>query len=249
MQLFRFKKRRFRKPGGSRRAERIYPQLTGAHYLEVLETIHNIIKPDWYLEVGISHGGSLEKSRAKTIAVDPKLSIHTKALQPLPEIHLFQMTSDDFFAAKKVGQLTSKIDLAFLDGMHRFEFLLRDFMNTEQLCSGQSTIILHDCVPISAPASERHWDHKKTSAWTGDVWKLVPILKKYRPDLDIQVLDCPPSGLTVISNLDPLSTVLTKNYDKIVDEFFDQTITSFGKDHLWDILAVKSHKSFSANPA
>ncbi len=31
--------------------------------------------------------------------------------------------------------------------------------------------------------------------WTGDVWKLIPILQRYRPDLQLTLFDAPPSGL------------------------------------------------------
>ena len=60
-----------------------------------------------------------------------------------------------------------------------------------------------------------------TRAWTGDVWKLKSILEKYRPDLFIQALDVYPTGLMMISGLNPKSSILTDNYDEIVSEFID----------------------------
>jgi hypothetical protein len=56
-------------------------------------------------------------------------------------------------------------------------------------------------------------------AWTGDVWKVLPILKKFRPDLKVALFDCPPTGLVACTNLDPNSTVLTEAYDQIIAEF------------------------------
>ena len=50
------------------------------------------------------------------------------------------------------------------------------------------------------------------------MWKTVDMLMRYRPDLDIVALDAPPTGLVVIRNLDPSSSVLNDNYDRIVDE-------------------------------
>jgi len=34
--------------------------------------------------------------------------------------------------------------------------------------------------------------------WTGDVWKIVPALIKFRPDLRVFTIACPPTGLTVV---------------------------------------------------
>ena len=62
---------------------------------------------------------------------------------------------------------------------------------------------------------------RETGFWTGDVFKFVLILKKYRPDLEFYNSDIPPAGLAIISNLDPNSTVLIDNYDSIVKEFMD----------------------------
>ena len=39
------------------------------------------------------------------------------------------------------------VDLALIDGMHHFEYALRDFMNLERLCAPQSTILIDDCFP------------------------------------------------------------------------------------------------------
>ena len=44
------------------------------------------------------------------------------------------MTSDDFFASHDLAQVLGgrPVDLAYIDGMHQFEFALRDFMNLER---------------------------------------------------------------------------------------------------------------------
>jgi hypothetical protein len=64
--------------------------------------------------------------------------------------------------------------------------------------------------------------------WTGDVWKLIPILRKYRPDLKLTVLDCRPTGLVCVTNLAPGNTELTRNYDAIVAEFGTIGIEDYG---------------------
>jgi hypothetical protein len=63
--------------------------------------------------------------------------------------------------------------------------------------------------------------------WTGDVWKTLLILQRYRPDLQIEVASAAPTGLVVIRNLNPRSTVLSKKYDALVKEFMDEKLTDF----------------------
>jgi len=218
---------------------RIYPLLTGVDYIDYLGQLHKQIHPEWYFEIGSFKGDSLEVSRSKSIAVDPKFNLSSTSISGKPELHLFQMTSDDFFESNKLSNLAPKIDLAFLDGMHLFEYLLRDFIGTEKHCSNSSVIVLHDCIPISEIASQRE---RCPGSWTGDVWKLVPILRKYRPDLAIQIMDCPPSGLTVIRNLDSSNRVLSGNYNQIVEEFLDETISTFGKNNLSESLKIESSR-------
>jgi hypothetical protein len=128
------------------------------------------------------------------------------------------MTSDAFFAhhnlAEELGHNT--VDLAFIDGMHRFEFALRDFANLERFCSRTSTILVHDTYPTDRVAAARE---QTTEGWTGDVWKLIICLKKYRPDLRICTVDVSPTGLSIIRGLDPESTALASRLDELYEEF------------------------------
>ncbi|MEJ1978106.1 MAG: hypothetical protein WDN49_20310 [Acetobacteraceae bacterium] len=45
--------------------------LDGEYYINVLEKIHTLLKPENYLEVGTHEGNSLRLSRCASIAVDP----------------------------------------------------------------------------------------------------------------------------------------------------------------------------------
>jgi hypothetical protein len=123
--------------------------------------------------------------------------------------------------------------MAFLDGMHRCEFLLRDFMNTERHCRRNAVVALHDCVPVEIENAERvHtgrgvFEYRK-GWWLGDVWRTLLALKRRRPDLRITVLDSPPSGLACITNLDPESTVLSDDYPAIVEEMLSWSLREIG---------------------
>src|SRR5437016_4790396 len=189
----------------------------GPFYLDVISMFHSHLRPRTYLEIGVETGVSIALARGETraIGIDPEPKI-TQRLAPGTSIHA--TTSDEYFAAHDVraefGGLP--IDLAFIDGMHWFEFALRDFMNIERHCTPRSTILIHDCYPLSRHTAERE---RRTSFWSGDIWRLILILRKYRPDLSVKVIGAAPTGLGMVRGLDPCSSVLREKYDAIVGEF------------------------------
>ncbi len=191
----------------------------GQHYLSFLEDMHASLSPEWYLEIGTNTGSSLTKSRTRSVCVDPNFVLAHDVWSALPELHLHQTTSDAFFAQGHLDRLGAEFDLAFLDGMHLYEFLLRDFMNTERYMAPNGRIVMHDCVPRSENIAQRDRSKVQGNEWTGDVWKVLPILKRYRPDLNLQVFDAARTGLVVVDNLDPNNRVLQENYSKIRSEF------------------------------
>jgi hypothetical protein len=223
--------------------ERLYPALTGVHYIEFLTAMHAHMNPNWYFEIGTMTGESLVKANCNFISVDPEFRLDRSVIGSQKEAHFFQCTSDEFFGSRRFGAIAESFDMAFLDGMHLFEYLLRDFIGAEKLAGQGAAIVLHDIVPITYVAAKRTWDSKETFAWTGDVWKIIPVLRRLRPDLVIDVVDCPPSGLAVIRNLDPKNRVLEDQYDQIVKNFIGLEIDDFGKDVLAANLNVLSHLS------
>jgi len=191
----------------------------GIAYLEAMRLLGQMLEPKGYLEIGTGHGHSLATVDCATVAVDPRFQISDKAIGSKPACFLFQMTSDAFFRDHRLGDyLRDGVDLAFLDGLHRFEYLFRDFYNTEPWCRRNSVILLHDCLPTTNKMTSRN---KIPGEWAGDVWKMIPALRKHRPDLKIVYFDCPPTGLVAVTNLDPGSGVLKERYFGIVDEFVD----------------------------
>jgi hypothetical protein len=193
-----------------------------------------------HLEIGTFHGQSLAPINCTTVAIDPDFRLRQPVMGHKPAAFLFQMTSDAFFEEHDPSlYLRGPVTSAFLDGLHLFEALLRDFINTEQYCAPGGVVFLHDCLPLTIAMTTRvHDDVPTTGAypgwWAGDVWKLVPILRKYRPDLRLTFLDCPPTGLVMVTRLNPEDTTLKENYDTIVAEFMDQTLS---EDSLKDYLA------------
>ena len=97
--------------------------------------------------------------------------------------------------------------------MHWFEFALRDFMNVERHSNSTSVIVLDDMLPRNIIEAARD---RTTGAWTGDVYKLVAVLREYRPELIAILVDTRPTGLLVVLAPDHTSTVLRDHYDEIL---------------------------------
>ena len=200
----------------------------GEGYVQVLDRMHEHLKPRTYIEIGVAEGTSLRLVRPGTSAlgVDPE----PKIAFALPQnVRVFAQTSDDFFARHDVrGELGGKpLELAFIDGMHHFEYALRDFMNLERLCLPGSTILVHDCFPHDRRTALRE---RETGFWSGDVWRLVLLLKKYRPDLSINTIAAPPTGLLVIRKLDPSSSFIADHLEKLCEEFIRLDYGILNKD-------------------
>ena len=226
--------------------------LYGSTYVAVLAELHRTLKPRGYLEIGMLHGETFALAQCASIGIDPELRLATSALQGKPRIHLFQTTSDRFFADHDPKALLGgPVEMAFLDGMHLFEFLLRDFANTEAHCRPNSVIALHDCVPTDVGMARRDpyapapGLTRNEGMWTGDVWKIVPLLRKYRPDLRIHVLDAPSTGLVLVTGLDPSSTVLRDRYAAIVEEASGMDLLALGIDAVRRSLDMRSTHDYA----
>ena len=183
-------------------------------YYGLLRRAHEVLRPARYLEIGVHEGHSLsfvcEGTRAVGVDPEPKVD------QPPADTVIVPTTSDAFFADPDlVGLLGGPIDLAFIDGLHLHEQALRDVANAERHSSPDGVILIHDCLPIDARTSSRA---RRTVVWSGDVWKVVVALRRHRPDLTVTTVDVAPTGMAIVSGLDPSSTLLFDRFDEIVAE-------------------------------
>jgi len=198
--------------------------LPGVAYINYLSELIASKNASTYLEVGTNFGDSLAPVCCPSIAIDPDFKLNVDVVGNKELCFMYQMTSDDFFAKHSPSTiLNSLIDVAFLDGMHLYEFALRDFINIEKYCHKDSYIILHDCIPPNFEMTNREGKPAMLNPayenyWTGDVWKTMSVISENRPDLKIAYIDCPPSGLVVITNCNSSSTLLADNYDTLVSE-------------------------------
>ncbi len=199
--------------------DRAYGRLTGHDdlYFEMLDRVHQHLLPRTYIEIGVNTGRSLTLALPGTSCVGVDPDPHLQYPAP-PGSWIFAETSDEFFASHDLAVLFGGVplDLAFIDGMHLFEFALRDFMNLERNAHADGTILIHDCLPVNVVSAGRE---RSSYPWSGDVWRLIVLLREQRPDLEVSVVDWPPTGVGVVRGLDPGSTVLADRYDELVERY------------------------------
>jgi|KBSSwiStaDraftv2_1062776.scaffolds.fasta_scaffold108285_2 hypothetical protein len=203
----------------------VLEDLHGENYGLMLLKLHELTGHKAYLEIGSLTGASLLMSKAPSIAIDPNFRIEHEVIGSKPLCLFYQMGSDEFFERYDAPSLLGRpVEFSFLDGLHHCEFLLRDFFNTEAVSSRSGVIAMHDCVPLDIPMTDRVQEGTPPSSphrlgwWTGDVWRAALVIKRHRPDLRFTAMDCQPTGLIVITGLDPTSTLLKDNYDALVAE-------------------------------
>jgi hypothetical protein len=227
-------------------------RLKGTYYTDFLANLLEKREPRTYPEIGSESGASLALPQCASIAIDPHFVLTQDVVQGKPMCLLFQQSSDRFFAERDAASLLGgPIDIALIDGMHLFEVALRDFINVERYCQKNSLIILHDCLPPHIDLTVRNPGHRDPAgpypgAWAGDVWKLLPMLSKHRPELSVTCLDCAPTGLVVVTNLDPQNGVLPQAYEDIVGAERTDILEFERFDHLWQEIQIVLSQSLAA---
>jgi len=166
-------------------------------YTKVLEKVHLLYGKDYcYFEIGTNKGNSMRLSNGNAVGVDPNFIAKQNIINKKQSLSLYQTTSDSFFEkqASKVFQNT-KINVAFIDGLHHGDQVFVDFVNTEKHSNENTIFFFHDILPRTYETALRN---RETQMWTGDVWKAIWLLYRERKDLDFYFIDAPPSGLLMV---------------------------------------------------
>lgn len=163
-----------------------------------------------YLEIGVFTGRVFFSVPAHNkIAVDPEFRFTTskkirKVFRRFSNLwaKFYEKTSDDFFAddASNLFQ-KNKIDVALVDGMHEYNYALRDIENSLKFLEREGVVFVHDCNPETKEAGVSFEEYKKRGFiedWNGDVWKAIVHLRSLRNDVNVFVLDCD-HGLGIVS--------------------------------------------------
>lgn len=185
------------------------------HKHDVLALLHDVLKPQLYLEIGVDEGLGLARARGPAIGIDPRPELSLKAQLP-KSARILPLSSDAFFRDEADQLLPTPPELIFIDGMHLFEFVLRDFMAVEHYACPHTLVVIDDIYPCHPVQAARR---RRSSAWTGDVWKFHQILQRERPDLTLLALNAHTTGLLLIAGLNPQDAHLPAVYPEVVREF------------------------------
>ena len=137
-----------------------------------------------YLEIGVSIADKCFN----------KIDIETKVgVDPDPTAKAtYVKTSDDFFSDND-----EKFDLIFIDGLHHYEQVEKDIINSLDALNPKGYIICHDM----NPAKDSHQVVPRLngqSIWNGDCWKAWIALRRKRSDINMCVINAD-HGLGVIT--------------------------------------------------
>jgi hypothetical protein len=188
----------------------------GPDYYQVMQWLHEELRPESYVEIGVHDGHSLKLALppTKVLGIDPCPIANHNWSTPTK---ILRMTSNELFAKHRVREFldVDRFSLAFVDGLHHFEQAIDDIFNLEHDAGPDSVIAVHDTVPLDERTSMRE---RSTLFYTGDVWKVIPFLKRCRPDLEFVTVRTGPSGLTLIRRLDP-SRKRTVAQSEVIGQF------------------------------
>ena len=107
---------------------------------------------------------SLACAQGPAIGVDPRPDLPLAA--PLgPQARLITASSDAFFREQAAALLHPRPELVFIDGMHLFEFALRDFMQVERHAAPATLVVIDDIFPCHPTQAARR---RRSNAWMGE---------------------------------------------------------------------------------
>jgi hypothetical protein len=195
--------------------------LPGEGYRALLQRFHDWLQPKSYIEIGVNVGASIALAKPPTvvIGIDPQARLIDapktvcKIFPPYERRLLSQTRSASRYGERNCGPGVYRWNASL------FEQALRDFINIERVSSPTTIVLIHDTFPIDALTAERLGNIGGIEFWTGDVWKIIPCLREFRPDLYVFTIATPPTGLSVVSKLNSRSRVLTDRFDEIVSRY------------------------------
>ena len=172
-----------------------YFNLRGPAYYDILSAFHDFHfgrNPRYsYLEIGTSDYRSLLIAKgAVNVGVDPlpRGAFRVNANETA-EFRLNVASSDVFFRIYEDSK--RMYDLIFIDGLHAFEQVTKDLVNSISKSSHVDTdILVHDVIPISRFVAD---PDRRTKLWAGDVYKLTYLLQGL--NVSFQIILTPPTGL------------------------------------------------------
>ena len=132
-----------------------------------------------YLEIGCDKDQLFSKVNIKNkIGVDPSNGGNVRK------------TSNDFFSDNR-----EFFDIVFIDGLHEYDQVKKDIINSLKFLNENGVVLVHDCMPdsLGKQAVPRY-----KMQWNGDVWKAIVDL---RQDENLEIFTCSiDEGIGIIKN-------------------------------------------------
>jgi len=132
---------------------------------DLIQYLINKNKYSDYLEIGCDQDQLFSKIKIENkVGVDPYSGGNVRK------------TSDEFFKYNK-----NKFDIIFIDGLHIYNQVKKDILNSIDCLKEGGIVLVHDCMPdsLSKQAVPRY-----RMIWNGDVWRAIVDLRQ-REDLEI----------------------------------------------------------------
>ena len=159
-----------------------------------------------YLEIGCDQDQLFSKIKIQNkVGVDPSSGGNVRK------------TSDEFFKENN-----KNFDLVFIDGLHTYEQVKKDIINSLDCLKENGVVLVHDCMPdcMSKQAVPRY-----RMTWNGDVWKAIVDLR-HNGDLNIYTCEID-QGIGIIKK--EKNTSILKIDKKIKDLKFKDYYENFNK--------------------
>lgn len=162
---------------------KIYKFLTSKKYLNLIKIYHKIFSESFRKDIDISncydselHRLDIIKYIIKKYNIKSYLEIGCDQNQVFSNVDVnrkvgvdpvkggnVRTTSDIFFKRNK-----EKFDLIFIDGLHRYQQVKKDIINSLKFLNDNGIILIHDCMPRNfyyqaIPRCQLNWN--------GDTWK------------------------------------------------------------------------------
>ena len=151
-------------------------------YSQRFDIINKIIKKKFfknYLKIVC-----FEDENFKKIIIDRKVGV-----DPISG-GTIRLTSDEYFSSNK-----EIFDIIFIDGLHHFDQVKKDIINSLKILNKGGVILVHDCLPSRIRDQMVPRSHL---TWNGDVWKA---LVEFRTKENLDVYTClADQGLGIIFN-------------------------------------------------
>jgi hypothetical protein len=167
----------------------------------VNKSLRNFNNPS-YLEIGVQSNdlfNSIPLKLSNKYGVDPETGGN------------FRMTSDKFFSE----YTNIKFHTIFIDGLHHYEQVQKDAINSIKHLNKNGIIFFHDMLPRN---EFEEYVPRKQSSWTGDVWKVaVELMNSPNCIFKIANIDM---GIGILKILDNFQYIkMPELKDKRYDDF------------------------------